>query len=347
MQLAALASAEVVVYVDGEEVLRHEEGQRGVVAVDLDYPPGDVQLAVEASGPGSHRWGWEWLTLNVADDDDETTTVGGVLRRTYDPVDFPASTPWLVYSGDIPYPGVTPGFILGTLFDEAQARGYLGALTKGFDDDVDSHGNAWPRVGEWGNAPGTVELAVKVGDDNVLSVAERLGDLGVDVVLGPDLVFHAYQGRGIDRTATVTIDVDAVRELASETEDETINTVLARTQRAWVERPSPSPTSGRREGFLALGMVPSDEGGASIADDVLATFNDPRQVASFVMSSVQTALPAPTVDYNVGDRVLGPWIAADTIAGGAWVEAAVRVDTLAATVDETGEVDWVHEVSAP
>lgn len=348
MALAATVNTEVTVWLDGEEVLTKEKGERGVQHADVPYRECDMQLAVHVEGDDPHpgRWGWTWMRLVEPADPDEEPSYGDALRRTYDPATFPDATPWLSYEGDgLDYPGVSPGFILVRLFDEAKARGFIDAVSRDFDDVYDSAGREWPT-----NQDG-IEFACQVGDDSVLDVAERLRDHGVDVALGPDpyLTFQAWQGRGVDRgvgsPTPVRFTLDMARDADIETEDETINTVLARTQHDWIERPQPSPTSNRREGFLKLGMTPSADGGAEISDDVLDDFNDPRVSAQFTVTSSQNP-PRPTVDYDLGDIVIAPRVDPDDFVGD-WREDDLRVDTIGAVVDEVGDVDWVHDNSPP
>lgn len=342
MLLAAKHGTEVIVYLDGEEVLRKDAEDSGLHAADIPYREYDMQLAVEVSG-GTGRWGWEWRQLVETEGDGGSFEYGSSIRRTYDPADYPDATPWLSYEGDIPYPGVTPGFILSSLMDEARARGFLPAITYDFNADVDSAGERWPRIGDWSTAPGKLEFACQVGDDSVLSVAERLRDYGVDVALGPDLVFHAWQGRGQDRSGTVAIGLGEAYDLSTETEDDTYNALLIRTQRAWFER-SLAVIDNRREAFLSLGMTPTVAGGVEVADRVLDDFNRPRQVIRFTMA--EGLGPAPGVAFHLGDVVSAPTVDPQNIAG-PWSLGPLRIDTLAASIGDTGQPTWVVEASPP
>ena len=349
MLLAATIGTEVVVYLDDEEIMTKDAGEQGLVTLDIDYRDDiDQQIAVRVtgeSGPQPGRWGWTWIELRENPDDPEGEPVyGSVIRRTFDPAEFPdADTPWLVYD-DEGCPPITPGFVLGTAFDEwrdGDDRGGIAAITRDFTDTHDSAGNEWD---------GLCEFVAQVGDDNVVSIAERLQDHDVDVALGPDLVLRAWQRRGVDRgtnpddgLATITFALDEVRELQTETEDEAVNVILARTEEAWIERPTPRVEANRREAFLSLGLTPSAEGGTAITDDVLADFLAPAQVVRFTINSAQSP-PTPTGDFDLGDTVVAPWVDPDTIAA-AWVEADQRVDTIAASIDTVGDVDWVLEVS--
>lgn len=348
MLLAATIGTKVTIYLDGEEIMSKEAGEQGLVTLDIDYRDDiDQQFAARVegeSGPEPGRWGWTWIQL-VESDDPDNPAYGSVIRRTYDPAEFPdADTPWLVYD-DAACPTITPGFVLSTLFDEwrdGDDRGGIQAITRDFTITHDSAGN------EWG---GLCEFVAQVGDDNVLSVAERLQDHGVDVEIGADRVFRAWQDRGVDRgltpddgATTVTFALDVCREVSTETEDEVVNVILARTDEAWIERPTPRVSSERREAFLSLGLTPSEEGGAQITDDVLDDFLDAAQIVRWTVSSAQEAVPVPLDDFDLGDTVVGPWIDPASFAAD-WQEADVRADTIAARVDDVGEIDWVIEVS--
>lgn len=345
MVLAAAWNTAATVYLDGEEILKKEAGSSGLFTVDVEYADFDREIAVEVKGvPGSTgagRWGLSWIELLGVDDESNEPVYGSVLRRTFDPADFPSATPWLSYEGDQAYPGVTPGFILGNLLAEGQARGVLAGITKDFDDDTDSAGNLWPRTrtlagGDYDPvAPGVVELAAKVFDDGVLDVAERMQDLGVEVELDADRVLHAWQDRGVDRTAAVSLS-DA-SQVSAQGENDTRNVLVARTARSFIER---TVAGGeRREGFVSLGLIPSDEAAERTADDLVGALSEQLIKLTMVLHP-STGDPEPGVAFDLGDavtawRVLSP--------SRPWALAAVQVDTVRASVDQTGDVAWTLE----
>lgn len=336
MLLAAIHGTEVLVYLDGVQVMHRRPSDRGLIQVDIPYPAYDTQLAVEVRpGPyfASGRWGWAWVeTALPAGEGDEPEMVGNI-RRTYDPDDpgVPVgATPWLSYAGNQPYPGVSAGFVLSTLFAEAQGRSMLVPFTADFDAVSDSAGNPWPT---------TVELSVAVGD-SLLSVVGALRDLGVEVEVTPGLVLRAWHGRGAVKPASFPLGL--VRDVSWETEDEVYTHLLARAGREWVERSTlggwQQVVEARREGFVALGDVPSWESAERVLDEVLGEMGEPAVQVGWTVNSAQAGCPTPLVDFDLGDTVEGPWIA-DML--GVWAVVGVRVDSVGAAVDDVGDVDWV------
>lgn len=84
---------------------------------------------------------------------------------------------WLCIAYTDP-PGFTPGHVIRILLEEAQTRGSLSNWTLGFDDNVDSNGNAWPV---------STELAARVGLD-YLAVLRQLAEAYIDVSVAPALL---------------------------------------------------------------------------------------------------------------------------------------------------------------
>lgn len=332
MYVVATYSTSVRVFLDGVEVLHKPAGQTGIFEAEVAYPSSSQQLAFAVIG-GTGRWAWTWQA--GADGS------GGTIRRTYDPESESPSEP-MVYE-PISYPGVTPGFILKTLFDEAQADGRdeQPSLTSGFTAAVDSAGNDWPEI----------EFACQVGDDTILSVAERLRDYGVDHTVTPALVFEAWHRRGVDRggtpdggVSTVTIPLAEVYSLGEETEDDKINRMLVRTERSWGEIQQLG--DGRPIGaYLSLGMQPSEEGARRVTLDLLDDFAGPRAQLRFAYREI-SGTPSPVADYDVGDVVVGPWLDPDDLTG-SWSTDDIRINTVAALLTPSGDVEWAVEAGAP
>ena len=231
-------------------------------------------------------------------------------------------------------PGVTIGFILQVLFDEANSRGFIAAITRGFDATVDSRGVPWAK---------SIVFVAQVGNDSWLSVAERLREEGVDVWMGTDWVLHAAQQRGDDLSASTVIPLDAAYQLQHQDETQLINALLVRTDDVWFRRGAP-PAGTRREAFLSLGLQPDVQSAIGLADTVLESMARSRQVIRFALQSGQVSAQ-PYVDFGPMDRVLGPWLDPENITG-AWELAATRVDTVAGRVTRTGEIEWAFEVEA-
>lgn len=286
-------------------------------------------VAFRANGP-------TMVTIQRVDDDDRPT---GAVYRTFTEDVFGGSgspDPWYYYDATGEPPGVTPGFILATLFDDAQDRGVLPPLSRDFTWDDDSMERGWSD---------TVEMGFQIGNDSVLSVAERLRDLDVDAEVTAGFVFRAFDGLRVDRgdtpdsgVATVTIGVNQGRELTKDTEDEQLTALLIRTETGWVEI---HEAGDRREGFLSLGTVTSQRSASLIGNRHLRDLADPRHRYPFSTSAAQPGVAQPTTDYDVGDVIVGPKLAGGMT--GEWGEGDVVVDTLAARVTTTGDVDWVHE----
>lgn len=95
--------------------------------------------------------------------------------------------------------GATPGAVLKYLWDEAQDAGRpvapLPLMTVDFDDTLDSDGNAWAT------SDALAGLTANVGDFYLDTLALLVGTGVIDLVMGPDLDMHAYNGYGRDLTS--------------------------------------------------------------------------------------------------------------------------------------------------
>lgn len=287
---------------------------------DLTLYETQHSLAIRAEAPVVYS------IVRVDADGEPTTT----LYRSSDTSGLPNDIE--VYEGSEP-PGVTPGFILKTLFDEASARGFLPPMTYDFTATLDSFGNAWTL---------DVELGVQVGNDSVLSVAERLRDVDVYFVLDPDLTLRVWEDVRVDRgttpdTSTVTFDPATVLSAETTTEDELLSALLIRTADSWVER---HIAGYRREGFLSLGTVPSDTGAIAIADRLIDQLSLRREGLKWSTSDQQGGVPQPWVAFDLGDIVEAPTLT--LVTDTSWVAGDVRVMEVGAKVDDgTGHVEYV------
>lgn len=341
VRLFVTAANTYTAYFDGAEVASGSD-YRGFQWIDLDLceNTNHVFAAVVENQTPPDNWagqniGGLLMSMRKLMDDDTFDTV---LYRSHTPSLYPgtpAEGPWKALHIPAAPPGQTPGHILATLLDEAQDRGVFTQVTRDFSAALDSAGNAWPEE---------IEFACRVGDDSVMSVAERLREYGVDVELTADLVFRAWAERGTDRTGSVTIGLGVAGEQGVDTEDEEINAIMARTQEGWIEEP-PAPTADRREGFLSLGLTPSNATGRQIAADAAAEFSESRRVHRFRTNSSQPDAREPHTDYDLGDRITAPVLPDDITAD--WELGPVRVDAIVARVDRVGDVDWYHEGSPP
>ena len=328
--IAVVSLGEVDVWLDGDHLGAGKELDLLEFTATL-FPTQHV-LAFRADAP----------TMVTVIEDLGGGEYGSVLYRSFTPAVFggPGSPdPWFTYGPDTP-PGETPGFILATLFDDAQDRGYLPPLTRDFTHDADSEGKEWPTE---------TELGLQVGDDTVLSAGDRLRDIGVTIDVTPGLVFQAWGAVRVDRGATpdsgvstVIVGLDRASQVSIEAEDEYLNSLLIRTEDTWLEQ-HVATGDGRREGFVSLGQIPSAQAGSDLALILLDDLIDPRVVLAWALHSDQGA-PQPEADYAIGDVIVGPRLSSALLTGD-WTTGDVVVDTLAGQVDITGGVLWVHETS--
>ena len=277
-------------------------------------------LAIRAAGPVM----WSILERDFAGE------VGDVIYRSQ-------VAGVSAYGPGAPH-GVTAGFLLGRLLDDAHAppRQAVVPITAGFTDDVDSAARDWTV---------DIEIGLQIGDDSILSAAERLQDVGIFVDLAPDLTFDAWEELRIDRggtpesgATTVTVPLDQARQITSEVDSEKINVLLARTEDTWIEAHIVDDNR-RREGFVSLGTVVSQEMARRIALRMLEDMRQGRVVDRWITTSTQ-AVPQPYEDYLPGDVIVGPRRPADNAP---WTTGDVKVLTVDATVRSDGGIDWLHE----
>lgn len=338
-RLHVTADNNFVCYFDGEQVATGSDW-RGFATVDVEFVAGATHvIAVEArtrSGAG----GLLMTIMELLDDPDDDEELGGVWFRTFTPDVFGGAGtpgPWRTLAYPAEVPGVTHGFVLQTLFDEAKARGSLTPLTIDFDATVDSAGTAWADE---------VEVTCQVGNDTVLTVMDRLRDWPVEFRLDPATwTFQAFVTAGADRggtpdtgMSTVTIPTNRAGELAWESEDDTYDVLLVQSEFAWGEVPDSPPASNRREGFLSLAQSPTLSLALKQAERIRQRWSTPREQVTFVTGA--TGVPVPYDDYFVGDIVEGPSLPSPT---GSWALDDLRIDTVAARITQAGELDWVHE----
>jgi len=285
------------------------------------------KLALRTDGP---------IIVSIARmDGDEVTSV---LYRSFTPGifgDSGAPEGWWQYGPGDPH-GVTDGYLLGVLFNDAQERGAITPLTRDFDDDLDSNGVAWND---------DLEIGLAVGDDSLLDAGQRLSDRGVYIRLGPDLVMQASRDLNTNRTDTVTVPLDAAHELSAETDDDRRDAFLVRYEDGWIDRHEPTWPI-RREGFLSLGTVPTPSAAFSLAGRFLDKLLSSALLTPFRTESEQAA-PQPYIDYLPGDIITAPVLSGIDALTGEWTLGPIQVDAVDGKVSETGSVQWVTEVTPP
>ena len=220
---------------------------------------------------------------------------------------------WLSAGYPDPVPGWTPGEIVLTLFEEAEARGvrFPLYLTPQFTALTDSYGNTWPRGLDW---------SFRVGS-SYASVIERLEELECDLWIDPDNYdMYLYSERGVDRSVN-QLDVDEVTILAgplvfeegknllaarSDGVGEVKNSLLIQTADGWIEANDTLTDSQDKYGVVEASVETSvSENVASVfAEAIFAQKALPEEGATYTI--LPTPGHVPFVDFNVGDWVLAP-----------------------------------------
>lgn len=307
-------------------------------------------VTVTGSGPPGDPW---VVTFNafggqpplVIDDDglepaavNKTLVVAGsdpnVLLRSN-------TTDWRMLELPASRPGMTPGQVASVMLSEAQARGALAGVTLTATDAADSDGTPWPHE---------FDFSAQVGNDNLLSVLQRLADYGVDFDLSPTLDLDLFAVRGTDRSGTVTLAVgdcgtriEGKPPLSVGYRQGIVNVALVRVGRTWVEYPlSGAPSSDRHEGFLSYGLEPAEGSPAVAVGNVLSAYSAPRKTVT--ARHAEGDSPAPYGAYDLGDAIMSPTVTGPVAPG--WTTAAQRVYGLGGDETDTGEIDWTTVVVA-
>ena len=201
----------------------------------------------------------------------------------------------------------TPGTILKTLIDEAQARGTIPNMTYDFTAALDSRGVSWAAMS------GT--LLLDVATTNVLDVAKKLAALGIGIWMDPNLVLHAYAPGtfGANNSGTVIFRhgkhiVGPVPNTGNGTNLQTV-VLVAGAGGAYAEAADATQTGnpyiGRREGGLNF---------SSSADPTQMTAAGNQQIALSEARNTAITVPLnhgpqsaglfePYSDYHIGDTV--------------------------------------------
>lgn len=181
--------------------------------------------------------------------------------KAFGPVVLRTNSDWRLRAYYSPPPGFTPGGILKTFVEEAQAAGHFPTLALGFTELVDSAGVTWPdKVDE------AFAVSTSLLDVAMFLVEEGLCDLAID----PDsFTLHAYVQRGVDHgltpddgeeTVTVTVGTN-VGLLAHTKRKRGKNRVLAMTPEGrWIEEQDDDAVDdhGPKTGAMRLGNAASD-----------------------------------------------------------------------------------------
>lgn len=326
MFVAATWNTEVEVWLDDDLVFRKPAGKTGLFYEDVEYEDIDHQLALRVKGDvsaGHGRFGFTWVRLvpDTDDDGNEIWTLGTVLRRTFDPDDFPdADTDWLEFDatgGDL---GVTVGFVMDLALSEDDDR-HTRPWSWSFDGTDDSDGSPW-----------TVNFTREFRMSELGMLLQELCTIEGEPEMTPAGVFRFVKRRGTDRSATVSVTAPFSLDLSGrgiqatrwiyETQSgmgEAVNTTLETDLGVVMER------------FVQLGQ---DIDTASIAGVVASRL----ERDGVLTDEVSVDLPDDVVPYD--DVFLGDTITVTGRDG----STTGRVTSFAAQVDDSGFVNWTATV---
>lgn len=271
--------------------------------IDVDLPAGDHVIGIkvnnDAAGPAA-------LIAAFYKAGDATLGTAAEL------ITVTGGAGWLVAGYPDPVPGWTPGEVMRTLLEEAQARGVLFPtwITPTYTDTLDSNGLAWDRDLEWSFGVG----------DSLTSVLESLEELSCDIWIDPDTFeFNMVRARGVDRSI-YTYDLDGISVVSSplvfekgknlleagiDGVSEITNSLLLQTNDGWevIADTSPSVSKyGVLEGTLKADA--SSNSSSAIATQVFSQKANPEEGATY--SIIPTTGHVPFKDFQVGDWVLAP-----------------------------------------
>lgn len=226
----------------------------------------------------------------------------------------------------------TPGFILLTLINEAQARGALTGMTESFTGSVGTDAVAWAD---------TLTIDEQVGS-TVSQVASNLQELACDVWVTPDFAINASNERGTNRTTgvnPVTLRVGgSVSELSEEKAGPIRNTVLVASGTSgatFTTRTNAGSVStyGRRETFLSLANT-TDSAVVTLASDQV--LNNAATPADGVTLQLDPTGPQAYLDFEIGDTIF----LVDSIGA----KTSYRVRALTVTQDDAGLLQFIPEL---
>jgi hypothetical protein len=232
----------------------------------------------------------------------------------------------------------TPGTVLKTLIDEAQARGAIPVMTYDFDATYDSGGNAWTA-----NLNFTADCATTT----LLDAIKQLMAWGIGIYMDPDkLCLHAYAPgkQGIDRSADVVWQAPNIRNdrpLTSTGARAGMKTVCLvkgpggvfseQTDAAGNNYIS-NPLVGRREGGLDFSAVSGDPTQMALAgQQQIALTEAASQAIDVPLTHGPRALGLyePYTHYGLGDKIalnVGPYSQVDFQVFGITVAATTGAD---------------------
>lgn len=232
---------------------------------------------------------------------------------------------------DVEFGGDTPGAILATLIDRAQARGALPDLSYDFSSTVDSQGQPWPD---------THELTFHAGT-TLLDVFRQLVALGVEGEMTHDLKLSLYVNRSRDRTGDVILRkgyhlLGSVSNLAHLSGLRTRLLVEGAGGRVIEVGPGSmeaNPKIGRREGFLSMATsdAATDLSRAGEKSLELGELEDQARAVPIAHGLLTDGHYEPWEDYRTGD-----YIGLDAAGTGEYTQERV----IGITIAQAGPLDY-------
>lgn len=316
---------EVVVYRNGEEVIRKPAGKTGLFFDDQPYDGlGDaVVLHCVRDGGGTGRVGFTWVRLVESTDEDgnETFELGTTLRRTFDPADFPEATDlWVALNNYTVLPGVDVGYVMDVALTEADADGHTPMPTWTFTGGAggaDSDGQPWTR-----------EFARGFRCQKLGQLLDELRSIEGEAEMTPGGELKISVRRGQDRTGTVTISSPFALSLTGRGPQATRWVYETEGGLGQVINSAAESALGvRMTEFVQLGTDFSPDGNTVVVEGELEREGQ-------VWDEIEVDLPDDVVPYS--DVVLGDSVMCDGRDG----SESVRLTSFEYTQMDNGEDRW-------
>jgi hypothetical protein len=321
-------------WLDGTQILEGDDW-RTTYRFDLPLTAGTHQIAVTGtndplSNPQPTSTDPAGLLVAIIEVDENGNLTGTPLVRS--------DSSFLT----LDYPSVVPGMSVGEiwriLIDEAQARGGLAGVTKGFLDATDARSVAW-TAGEAIGGVFTVNVALDIGT-SYLDVMRTFVEQWIDVEMTPDLELRLYNKNtlGTDRTGTVTLEVGTDFEELGPLNGQfhLTNSILARDTTGLLTEREDAGSLGtykRRETYLELALAPTESRAQAMSSEVLIEFAQPtiQGNARVIASS------GPYASWQPGDTI--------TIPDPTNTAVATSILAISVEEDETGRAVFTIEVA--
>ena len=329
MWFTTAAWTEARVWFDGAELLALSTpvGETSIRTYDLPYDGLDHVVFIDARGTPpagkDNSLGWTWGLL-LDDANGEPNILGNRLFTTFNSTTYTGPTAptvpyWQAWEGYTDYPGVTVGFVAGTALDEAQARGLLPGVTRDFDNDDDSGGNAWTEV-----------FARAFPMQKVGHLLDALAPFRCEPEMTPAGLLRLHQQRGTDRTATVTVTTGF--SLSATGRGPIATRYLYETEGGFG-----AVTDAAAEAALGVALEDVAQLGEDIdPDTILAALTAQLTLDASTADELQVGLPPGVVPYD--DVFLGDTVQCKSDVDG--TVADVRITSFTAELRPEGDLAW-------